>query len=290
MGRFCVGEVGICHKIIEMKNIIILLFFAFNCLNVYSNDKVFSLVDGFNSIHESNIIDGTNLPQKRALLFGVSDYLNRNDISSSNDLEILKSSLQIHGFNQDNIQVVDNQKTTKGDFVRLFRKLIEESHRGDVLFIHLSCHGTLLEEDRRIVFYDTPIEARGKNRELVEKSTLGASEFNLYVDTLRNSLGPNGQLVISFDYAHSGPNDEEYLNLSNGKQPSRGGFWHVSQNASMASYVMIASCKQYELSQEITSNDKSFGVLSYAISAYLEKDHQKGQNFRSMLNSIQKHM
>jgi hypothetical protein len=268
--------------------VIILLIFA-GCGQILLSNSNRFLPENMNP--SSYLINGIyqgKIQTKRALLFGVSDYLHWNDISSSNDLEILKSSLQIHGFNQDNIQVVDNQKTTKGDFVRLFRKLIQECNNGDVLFIHLSCHGTLLEEDRRIVFYDTPEEARGKNRELVEKSTLGTNEFNLYVDTLRNRLGPNGQLVISFDYAHSGPNDEEYRNLSNGMQPSRGGFWYVSHDASMASYIMIASCKQNEVLYEITSNDKSFGVLSYAISAYLEKDHQKGQNYKSMLNSIQK--
>ena len=171
------------------------------------------------SLNSQITTDFKQTPTKRAVLFGISDFKNWSSISSSNDIELLNKALQFDGFVQENIKIIDNQKSVKSDFLKILSVLEKESQLGDVIFLHISSHGMinmLVEKDkmeRGIVFFDTPLFSRNDSLNFlgsVKSSCLMATEFQDIMVKLRRKIGSNGQLVISLDVEHGGPNDQEY--------------------------------------------------------------------------------
>lgn len=237
-------------------------------------------------------------PTKRAVLFGISDFKNWSSISSSNDIELLDTALQFNGFRQENIKIIDNQKSVKSDFLKILSDLEKESQLGDVLFLHISSHGMemLVEKDkmeRGIVFYDTPRFSRNDSLNFldsVKSSCLMATDFQDIMVKLRRKIGSNGQLVISRDVEHGWPNDQEYELLIKGQKVlTRGGFYLFEDGDDLASIIMISGCKMDEVSYEVIVNSKSYGSLSYALSRFLMTKSEYN-TFKTLSDSLKSYI
>ena len=88
--------------------------------------------------------------QKRCFMVGISDYGNVNDdpeewsnISGANDVRLLAPKFESKGFEVDTL--VD-QSATYQNIVDGFGKLIDKCNKGDLVYVHFSCHGQPFED------------------------------------------------------------------------------------------------------------------------------------------------
>lgn len=83
---------------------------------------------------------GTN----RALLICVGDYPDGSgwrDISSANDKAIIEHMLLQNNFRSQNISVLQDSRATAATIKNALLSLSRECEKGDVVYIHFSCHG-----------------------------------------------------------------------------------------------------------------------------------------------------
>ena len=88
----------------------------------------------------------------RALLVGISDYGNPRgnypdrlwrNINGAKDIEILKPTLEKRNFK---VATLTDGDATKAAIVSALKKLAKDSKAGDVVYLHFSMHGQLVEE------------------------------------------------------------------------------------------------------------------------------------------------
>src|SRR5690606_7854106 len=84
------------------------------------------------------------LAEKHALIIALGSYDKEtgwSDISSANDVEIIKQSLIIKGFSEENIHIYIDGLTKDGILNAIQSDLISKVKKGDVVYFHFSGHG-----------------------------------------------------------------------------------------------------------------------------------------------------
>lgn len=264
------------------------------------------------------------LAEKHALIIALSSY-NRetgwSNISSANDVEIIKQSLIIKGFSEKNIHVYINGLTKEGILDAIQTDLINKVKLGDVVYFHFSGHGQQIADnnddeidglDEALVPVDAPARnkvlntATGEREDYNGDKHLRDDELGVILNTLRIKLGASGNVMVVIDACHSGTATRGIGKARGTKEPnvpdgwtppnsaSRGenkemGFGLITTETNKAGMVCFFGSGQDELNYEYQDNEIGYGSLSYAISkALIESDNTT--SYRALFENIKNKM
>lgn len=252
----------------------------------------------FLAIIATTTISATN----RALLVGISDYGNPRgnypdrlwrNINGANDVELLKPSLEKRNFK---VQTLIDNEATKAGIVSALKRLAKESKKGDVIYLHFSMHGQLVEEgtkwnpkrdekdgwDEALV----PVDAKMKYTEGVYwgQNHLLDDELRPLIDKIRKAVGPKGIVYVALDACHAGGSargDEPVRGTQNPFTPSGLTYkntnkprWIVSTASEQSPVVFLEACKSNEANKEIRISIKPSvycGRLTYYINKVISQ-------------------
>ena len=245
-----------------------------------------------------------NAETKRALLVGVSDYGNTMEdpnkwanISGANDIILLSPLFTEQGYSV--MSLVDGQATHAGITAAL-EQLASDSQKGDIVYIHFSMHGQPFEDlngdeedgwDEALI----PVDAEMLYAEGVYegKNHLLDDELEVYFNSIRNKLGPEGQLVVILDACHSGTasrGDDDHIRgtregfTRSGKDytPDRtqetNDYFTVASTKGQAPVTFIEACRSYQVNREVRDVDTNtwYGSLSYYIAKSMKDNNTVG--------------
>ncbi|MGM9816175.1 MAG: caspase domain-containing protein [Lepagella sp.] len=235
---------------------------------------------------------------RRALLIGISDYpkyhaseLTWNPIHGANDEELIKGTLRKKGFS---VTTITNSAATANKIRLAFKKLTNECHAGDLVYIHFSGHGQAYEDlsgdeadgwDEAIVPYDAMLQYRsgvydGRNHILDD-------ELEGYLSSIRAKVGRQGFVYFVLDACHMGgasrgdeAEDEEIFIRGtdkgftpNGKKYipkiDRRGNMQIQMNPGMSGICILEACRAYQTNTEIKQNGRYYGPLTYYVNRTL---------------------
>ena len=230
--------------------------------------------------------------KKRALLVGISKYRANGrtawgNIHGKEDVDSLAPALTKKGFA---VTTLVNEQATYQGIVSSLKGLISETQKGDIVFIHFSCHGQPVEDgllkgypkdekdgyDEAIV----PIDA-GKvyspNGYKGEKHLID-DKLNGYIKSLRTKIGPKGMLYVTIDACHAGRMYMGGLESMRGTKealaskpmrynPPENHISHypVEKGNNLSPVLFIEACRSYQRNSEIRVRGKEYGSLSYHI-------------------------
>ena len=229
---------------------------------------------------------------KRALLVGISDYSTYSkstsgkwsNIHGANDVELISKTLKKQGFK---ITSITNKKATAKSIRSGLKTLTKSCHKGDVVYIHLSCHGQPFEDkngdeedgwDESIIPYDAlKVYSKGKYE---GANHILDDELHTYFQKIRQAIGPKGFLCVVIDACHAGntymgaeEEEEEYIRGTkdgfspNGKkyQPriNANGHFVIKSNNGQGDILILEACRSYQTNYEIKQDGRFYGPLSY---------------------------
>lgn len=234
---------------------------------------------------------------KHALIIAIGDYDSSqgwNDISSANDIPLIRQTLLDQGFKNENITLLqDNQATSKGIDAAL-EKLTAKVGPKDIVVIHYSGHGQQVQDlngdeadgyDEALVCYDAPLYAPD-NYDFSRHYTDDRLGEKLY--EIRQRLGKDGHLLVFLDACHSGsgtrgekpeaqPRGTDVkceLKGYNPKASTQGdkdlvkemGTGSRGESSGLSKFVVFSGASAHQLNYECKDdNGKAVGSLSYAI-------------------------
>lgn len=260
-----------------------------------------------------------NAQQKRAFLVGISNYHSNgykvwNNIHGAEDIALLTPELENKGFL---VLALTNEQATYQDIVDSLNKLIVTSNKGDIVYIHFSCHGQPVEDglkgdtideedlwDESIIPIDAgkTYDANGYKGE----KHFTDDEFNVLSTNLRKKIGPTGMLYVSIDACHSGTIEKGGLETIRGTKdgfcstpgckyfPPESNISHysVEQGKGMSPVLFVEACQSYEYNSEIIIKGKEYGALSYNIWQALKDmpslDKDTKELFKASINASTK--
>ncbi len=237
--------------------------------------------------------------KKHAVIFAIGEYPKSGgwpQISSGNDIPVIKSALINQQFPEKNIQVVKDEAATKAGIQNVLENLIKNVVKeGDVVVLHFSSHGEQVADDNfdetdgfdeTIVPYDAILPSRSKDYNKDQANYFRDDEFGILINRLRTKLGPNGDVVVFMDACHSGSGTRGLANVRGGQAPfvpagydaakfqridTAGVFKEkesgVGTNAQMATYIVFSAARAEELNYEtVDEYGTPLGSLTYAVS------------------------
>jgi len=231
-----------------------------------------------------------NAQRKRAFMVGISKYHTNgykvwNNIHGAEDVAILKPELEKKGFK---VQTLINEQATYQGIINALNSFIATSKKGDVVYLHFSCHGQPVEDGLNGLAKDekdgwdeaiVPIDA-GKvyNSTYKGDKHLTDDELNGYIGKIRKKIGPKGMLYVAMDACHAGTMSRKGLETIRGTNegltktgtkynPPKNTIrhYHIVKSADMAPVLFIEACQSRERNTEIRINGKKYGALSYNI-------------------------
>lgn len=231
--------------------------------------------------------------KKRAFLVGISKYRANGrtawgNIHGKEDVDSLAPALIKKGFS---VTTLVNEQATYQGITNSLKRLIIETEKGDIVFIHFSCHGQPVEDGLLKGYskdekdgYDeamVPIDA-GKeyspNGYKGEKHLID-DELNGYIKSLRTKIGPKGMLYVTIDACHAGESSRKGIETVRGTNesltsqsntrynPPRSNVSHyqAERGKTLSPVLFLEACQSRERNTEIRVNGKEFGALSYNI-------------------------
>ena len=253
-------------------------------------------------------------PNKIALIVAVAKYpVNSGwgELSSLNDVKLIKDALLRQGFKEQNITVIaDKQATLAGISAAFDQYLIQKAQLGDIAVFHFSGHGQQIEDDNgdegdgldeSIIPYDAPAEYRPGPDKHFRDDLLGQK-----LSQLRTKLGEKGNLLVIIDACHSGTmtrgggrtRGTSQVYASPAFKTKQGKVRTLSDNAyniineskglaPMACY--FASSPQEQNQEAVLPDGTGTGSLSLAFSRALAKA-DKNTSYRGLFDNIKVEM
>ncbi len=258
-------------------------------------------------------------PSKMALIVAVGKYPAASgweELSSQNDVRILKDALLKQGFVGADIAVLqDEQATRQGILDAIRTHLIEKAKPGDAVIFHFSGHGQQVQDnpdqtgrgdevdgyDEAIVPFDSPKRYQSgiyEGENLIRDEELGA-----ILQKLRMKLGKEGHLLTLIDACHSGT-------ATRGLAKARGTNMRMASPDYLAAHpdrfgeddpladdspddlerlapmVALFSASPNQLSYEhVDDNGEGFGILSYTFSKVF-CSAKEGTTYRDLFDQI----
>ena len=233
-----------------------------------------------------------NAQQKRAFMVGISHYdtaltgYQWNNINGVEDIKLLEPILKKQGFYLTSLL---DEKATYQNITTQLSNFINQTKKGDIVYIHFSAHGQPVEDlngdeqdgwDEAIV----PIDAYKLYKKGIYegKNHLLDDQLNVYIKKLRTKIGPNGILYIVIDACHAGTssraNDETIRGTKVGLtynnkvfKPSmqKKSHYKLETSAKMSHVMYLEACRPDQVNMEIKVKDKRYGPLSYNIAQAL---------------------
>jgi hypothetical protein len=224
-------------------------------------------------------LSGQKETTKKALLIGIGQFESEDfyDINTDSDIDILQNALLNRGFSASNITTIKGTQGTKAAVLSAFKKLINESKIGDVLFVHFSTMGFIIKEeattDPEMIGYVIP----------TTKSTLKTlstnakelfilqSDIEHFITSVKKKLGKNGQLIISFDTGSEGVfldtkntgNEKSKLDSVATRGESNNLLLNLVTGNSCFIAIFTATSSANELAFETIEAGKKYGAYSY---------------------------
>lgn len=184
-----------------------------------------------------------------------------------------------------------NEQATYQSIVNSLKKFISETKKGDIVFIHFSCHGQPVEDGLLKGYpkdekdgYDESIVPIDAGKEYSPNGYKGEKhliddELNGYIKSLRTKIGPKGMLYVTIDACHAGESSRKGIETVRGTNealtqkpntkynPPRDTIRHykVERNPRLSPVLFIEACKARERNTELRIKGKEFGALSYNI-------------------------
>ena len=225
--------------------------------------------------------------RKRAFMVGISKYHTNgykvwNNIHGAEDVALLKPELEKKGFK---VLTLINEQATYQGILNALNSFIATSKKGDVVYLHFSCHGQPVEDglngrakdekdgwDESVV----PIDA-GKVycSSYKGEKHMTDDELNGYISKLRKKIGPKGMVYVVMDACHAGNMERDGFETIRGtnegftKRPknkynpapvrkrSR-----IEKSAYLAPVLFVEACESFERNQEVFFEEKAYGALS----------------------------
>ena len=162
---------------------------------------------------------GVKVGNKKVLLIGVSTYSDKgwgNIPSVLTDLDSLNAVLLRQGFRANDIVQLRDQDATLEGARRAIRKLIDGAQSGDIIHFHFSGHGQQVfdtgddEEDgldECLVMHNGLLRWDSTIKNPLEGHWTD-DELGAYLEMLQNKVGSRGQVIVSLDASHSGPDSK----------------------------------------------------------------------------------
>lgn len=253
---------------------------------------------------------------KRALLVGISDYATYSkstrgqwsNIHGANDVELISKTLKQQGFR---ITSITNKKATARGIRSGLKTLTKSCRKGDVVYIHFSCHGQPFEDkngdeddgwDESIVPYDAlKVYSKGKYE---GGNHILDDELHTYFQKIRQAIGPKGFLCVVIDACHAGSmqmgieDDDEFIRGTkdgfspNGKiyQPriNTKGHFVIKSSSSQGDILILEACRDYQTNYEIKQDGQYYGPLSYYVNKVLSS-HPLAPNLK-WVNEVERMM
>ena len=144
--------------------------------------------------------------QKHALIITVSDYPTESGwskINSDNDRTLLVPEFERLGFK---VTTLTNEQATKQGITQSLSQLAKQVCKDDYVCIHFSCHGQQMEDDNQdeadgldeaLIPYDASLSYQEGIYE--GNNHLRDDEIEKHLVCIRQKLGENGSLLVSFD-------------------------------------------------------------------------------------------
>lgn len=237
---------------------------------------------------------------KRALLVGISDYATStssargqwSNIHGANDVELISKTLKQQGFK---ITSITNKKATARAIRSGLKSLTKSCRKGDVVYIHFSCHGQPFEDkngdeedgwDESIVPYDAlKVYEKGKYE---GANHILDDELYTYFQKIRQAIGPKGFLCVVIDACHAGgsqrgdedEDDEEVFirGIKDGFSPNgkkyqprvnTNGHFVIKSSSGQGDILILEACRSYQSNYEIKQDGQYYGPLSYYVNKAL---------------------
>lgn len=234
--------------------------------------------------------------KKRALVVGISNYPQTNVVASwnsihgANDVSLLTPTLRKQGFC---IESLIDSHATAFNIRKALKDLASKSTKGDLIYIHFSCHGQPFEDtsgdeedgwDESIVPFDAQ---KTYHKHYKGENHIIDDELEKYINTIREKIGSSGFVYVILDACHMGgasrdeseTEDEEYTRGTNrGFSPyskkyipkiDRRGHLKLKSSSKLAGVCYIEACRSYQSNTEIKENNSFYGPLSYYINKSL---------------------
>jgi hypothetical protein len=264
---------------------------------------------------------------KHALLVGIANYPDHKakqrpswkNLSSDNDLRILKEAILLQGFMNESIIILSDEDATVKNIEGALNDLVNTVKQGDVVMVHFSGHGQQVRDlsgdesdgyDESFVCHQAPVACYDG---YLGQDHLLDDDMGKLFSELRLKLGASGHLLVLFDSCHSGTatrgNDDAFardgagpLDFDCNSQPvpqisgnkDVTGWNEFIQNksnsATLASMVVISACRSDEVNYEYTppSSIIRYGALSYAFVQVFKKPGLKVVSYADVLDELRK--
>ena len=231
-----------------------------------------------------------NAQRKRAFMVGISNYHSHgykvwNNIHGSEDVALLKPELEKKGFF---VQSLINEEATYHGILTSLNDFIHKSKKGDVVYLHFSCHGQPVEDGLNGMPKDekdgwdeslVPIDA-GKEYSTAYKGEkhITDDELNVYIIKLRKKIGASGMLYVAMDACHAGNMERDEFETTRGTNegltknpqnkynPTNSAKRNKPEQAfNMSPVLFVEACESCQRNQEIVYQSKEYGALSFNI-------------------------
>ena len=260
----------------------------------------------------------SNAQRKRALIVGISNYHSNgykvwNNIHGAEDVMLLQPQLEKKGFI---VNSLTNEAATYQGIISKLSAFIASSQKGDIVYLHFSCHGQPVEDglkgdqldeaddwDEAIVPIDagkdySPTGYKGEKH-------ITDDELNKYIVSLRKKIGPTGFLYLAIDACHAGTMSRKGIETIRGTNegltktgtkynPPRSNVRHftIPKSADMSPALLLEACQSHERNTEIIIKRKEYGALSYNIWQALQNmssfDRNSKEKFKSCVENSTK--
>jgi hypothetical protein len=259
---------------------------------------------------------------KRALIIAIGDYgvapnnpvtgrplLSYRDLSSANDVVLVRGALERQGFLPRDIRVLADAQATPEGLRGALQALVRETERGDVVVIHYSGHGHRLandnpDDDEEIDGLDEVLVPFGAPAEFYEgydgSLHFRDDELGEHVALIRARAGAAGNVTVFLDACYSGTatrgeavvrGEERPLGepvFAGGRAPATRGAGDDDRgtgielgrppgtrggDGQLAPFVVFSAASPRQMAKEVQDVDgrTSVGSLSYALARALSE-------------------
>lgn len=251
-------------------------------------------------------------PGKLALIVAVGRYPAASgweQLSSQNDIRILKNALLKQGFVEGDIAVVkDEAATRQGILDAIQNQLVAKAKPGDIAIFHFSGHGQQAADDNKdevdgydeaLVPFDSPKHYQSgvyEGENLIRDEELGAA-----LREVRTKIGKDGHLLTLIDACHSGTATRGMAKARGTSErmaspdfqaahPDRLGDDNALESPDdlerLAPMVALFSASPNQLSYEhVDDSGEGYGILSYTFSKVFGSA-TGGTSYRSLFDQI----
>ncbi|MCC6721031.1 MAG: caspase family protein [Bacteroidia bacterium] len=255
---------------------------------------------------------------KIALIVAIGNYdpsTGWSNISSQNDVPLIKAALIKQGFSEKDILVIRDAQATKDGILKAINEhLIAKSTKDGIAVFHYSGHGQQVIDNNgdEIDGYDEALVSYNANMRYQKgiyegENHLRDEELGAKMDELRKKLGAKGNVMVILDACHSGTGTrgdgikkhrgsdkpcapEGYSPKGNNNGEKNSIVSNSGSTDKMASMVSFFGASPNELNYETEDeNHNGVGSLSYAFSRVFS-NAGKNSTYRGIFDKIKVEM